>query len=115
MVDQISDVAFVTTDNPRTEEPEQIIEEVVSGMTPGNYKVIEDRREAIRAAIDMAGARDIVLIAGKGHEDYQEINGTRNAFDDRKVARQYIAATVEDRDARAREIQNEEEGGPTFR
>ena len=83
-------------------------------MTPGNHQAIEDRRAAIRAAIDMAGARDIVLIAGKGHEDYQEINGEREEFDDRKVAKQYIAATVEDRDERERERdkQRREERGP---
>ena len=114
VVDQLSDVAFVTSDNPRSEEPGKIIEQVVSGMTPGNHQAIEDRRAAIRAAIDMAGARDIVLIAGKGHEDYQEINGEREEFDDRKVAKQYIAATVEDRDERERERdkQRREERGP---
>lgn len=114
VVDQLSDVAFVTSDNPRSEEPGKIIEQVVAGMTRGKYEVIEDRRSAIRAAIDMAGARDIVLIAGKGHEDYQEINGVRDSFDDRKVARQYIAATVEDRDERERERdrQRREERGP---
>ena len=114
VVDQLSDVAFVTSDNPRSEEPGKIIEQVVSGMTPVNHQAIEDRRAAIRAAIDMAGARDIVLIAGKGHEDYQEINGEREEFDDRKVAKQYIAATVEDRDERERERdkQRREERGP---
>ena len=103
VVDQLSDEAFVTSDNPRTEEPDKIIGEVVSGMTQGRYEIIEDRRAAIRAAIDLAGSRDIVLIAGKGHEDYQEIDGTRHPFDDRVVARQFIAATVEDRAERIRE------------
>lgn len=109
-VTQLSDVAFVTSDNPRKESPEKIIEQVLTGMTRGRYQVIEDRRAAIRAAIDMAGARDIVLIAGKGHEDYQEIDGERHPFDDRKVARQYIAATVEGRAADIEEAQLEEEG-----
>lgn len=114
VVDQLSDVAIVTSDNPRSEEPEKIIEGVASGMTRGRYEVIEDRRAAIRAAIDQAGARDIVLIAGKGHEDYQEIDGTRHPFDDRQIARQYIAASVEDRDERERERdrQRREERGP---
>ncbi|NOX98421.1 MAG: UDP-N-acetylmuramoyl-L-alanyl-D-glutamate--2,6-diaminopimelate ligase [Verrucomicrobia bacterium] len=107
VVDQLSDVAFVTSDNPRSEEPGEIIEQVAAGMTQGKYEVVEDRRAAIRAAIDMAGARDIVLIAGKGHEDYQEIKGEREPFDDRQVARQYIAATVEDRDEREREKDRE--------
>lgn len=110
VVDQLSDGAFVTSDNPRSEEPGKIIREIVAGMGKGGYQVIEDRREAIRAAIDMAGSRDIVLIAGKGHEDYQEIEGIRHPFDDRKVARQYIAATVEDRDELKREQMKEEEG-----
>lgn len=113
VVDQLSDGAFVTSDNPRSEEPGKIIKEIVAGMGRGGFQVIEDRREAIRAAIDMAGSRDIVLIAGKGHEDYQEIAGTRHPFDDRKVARQYIAATVEDRDERKREQLEEEEGRVT--
>ena len=103
-VAQLSDVAIVTSDNPRTEDPDEIIAQVVTEMRSGRYKVIEDRRAAIRAAIDMAGARDIVLIAGKGHEDYQEINDVRHPFDDRKVARQYIAASVE---GRAVEIEKE--------
>lgn len=112
MVAQLSDAAIVTSDNPRSEDPEKIIAQVLTGMSSGRYKVIENRRAAIRAAIDMAGARDIVLIAGKGHEDYQEIDGVRHPFDDRKVARQYIAATVEGRaaDIEAELMQEQEEG-----
>ncbi|MCF6314277.1 MAG: UDP-N-acetylmuramoyl-L-alanyl-D-glutamate--2,6-diaminopimelate ligase [Verrucomicrobiales bacterium] len=108
-VEQLSDVAIVTSDNPRTESAEDIIAQVVAGMGQRRYQVIEDRRKAIRAAIDMAGARDIVLIAGKGHEDYQEINGVRHDFDDRKMARNYIAATVEDRAAEIEAERLEEE------
>lgn len=108
-VEQLSDVAIVTSDNPRSESAEGIIEQVVGGMEQRRYQVIEDRRKAIRAAIDMAGARDIVLIAGKGHEDYQEINGVRHDFDDRKMARNYIAATVEDRAAEVEAERLEEE------
>ncbi|MFK5921971.1 MAG: UDP-N-acetylmuramoyl-L-alanyl-D-glutamate--2,6-diaminopimelate ligase [Verrucomicrobiota bacterium] len=103
-VAELSDLAIVTSDNPRSENPEDIIEQVVAGMKRGRHQVIVDRRKAIRAAIDMAGARDIVLIAGKGHEDYQEIDGVRHDFDDRKMARNYIAATVEER---AEEIEQE--------
>ncbi len=110
VVEQLGDRAVVTSDNPRGEEPGKIIKEIVAGMGRGGFRIIEDRREAIRAAIDMAGSRDIVLVAGKGHEDYQEIDGIRHPFDDRKVARQYIAATVEDRDERKREQLKEEEG-----
>lgn len=98
-VAQLSDVSIVTSDNPRSENAEEIIDQITAGMKGGRYQVIADRRKAIRAAIDVAGARDIVLIAGKGHEDYQEIDDVRHPFDDRKVARQYIAATVEERAA----------------
>ncbi len=81
-----ADHAIVTSDNPRTEEPGQIIKDVIAGFRGRAYEVIEDRREAIFHAVAMAGARDIVLIAGKGHEDYQEINGMRMQFSDLDTA-----------------------------
>ncbi len=93
--EKLSDLAIVTSDNPRTEDPEEIILQIRSGMKSGKGHVIADRREAIRKAIEVAGERDIVLIAGKGHETYQEINGVRHPFDDCKVARQVIAAKAE--------------------
>ncbi len=96
VAERLSDLAIVTSDNPRTEDPEEIIQQTVAGMGAGRAKVIADRREALAQAIRLAGERDIVLIAGKGHESYQEIDGVRHPFDDRKVARQYIAAKAED-------------------
>ena len=94
-----SDLAILTSDNPRTESPEQIIADAAEGFrghTP--HETIVDRREAIRRAIDLAEERDIVLIAGKGHETYQEIDGVRHDFDDRLEARNAIAARAESRD-----------------
>lgn len=96
VADRLSDLAIVTSDNPRTEDPDEIIRQIVSGMRGERAKVIADRRAAIGQAISLAGERDIVLIAGKGHETYQEIDGVRHPFDDVKVARQFIAAKAED-------------------
>ena len=93
--EQHSDLVILTTDNPRTEEPAAIIAEAKAGFQGNRHAVIEDRREAIAEAIRLAGQRDIVLIAGKGHETYQEIDGVRHPFDDREVARQCIAAKAE--------------------
>jgi UDP-N-acetylmuramoyl-L-alanyl-D-glutamate--2,6-diaminopimelate ligase len=75
----------VTTDNPRTEDPARILADITAGAPSAT--VIEAREEAIRAAITEAGARDIVLIAGKGHEDYQEVHGVRRPFSDVAEAR----------------------------
>ena len=84
---QWSDRVFLTSDNPRDEEPEAIIEEMRSGLDPIDAKkciAISDRREAIRMAAQIAGEGDIVLVAGKGHETYQEIKGVRYDFNDRE-------------------------------
>ena len=85
-----SDVAIFTSDNPRTEDPRQILNDMIDGLKNTNYEVIENRKEAIQFAIDQANAGDIVLIAGKGHETYQEINGVKYDFDDRIVAKEAI-------------------------
>jgi UDP-N-acetylmuramoyl-L-alanyl-D-glutamate--2,6-diaminopimelate ligase len=82
-----SDYCVVTSDNPRSEDPERIIGNIEEGMSGAVYERIVDRGEAIRAAIQEARGGDIVLIAGKGHEDYQEFDGSRVLFDDRKEAR----------------------------
>jgi UDP-N-acetylmuramoyl-L-alanyl-D-glutamate--2,6-diaminopimelate ligase len=89
-VDEYADYAIVTSDNPRKEEPLAIIEDIKPGMPRGNYEVIEDRRAAIQRAVDLAQARDIVLIAGKGHETYQEFADRTIDFDDVAVARQAL-------------------------
>ena len=89
---RIADFTFITSDNPRTEEPEKIIEQIEEGMkkTKGKYKVVVDRKEAIKEAIQMATKRDIIVLAGKGHELYQEINGVKNDFDERVIVRELI-------------------------
>ena len=82
---QLSTQAIFTSDNPRTENPETILEEMEAGVTPENYKktlTISDRRQAIKTACKFSDTGDILLIAGKGHEAYQEINGERFHFDD---------------------------------
>ncbi|MEW9899404.1 UDP-N-acetylmuramoyl-L-alanyl-D-glutamate--2,6-diaminopimelate ligase [Chitinivorax sp. PXF-14] len=78
---RLADVAVVTSDNPRTEDPDKIIEQVVAGMGPGQ-RTLADRAAAIAWAVDEAQAGDIVLIAGKGHEDYQDVQGVKRPFSD---------------------------------
>lgn len=89
---RIADFTFITSDNPRTEEPEKIVEQIEEGMkkTKGKYKVVVDRTEAIKEAIQMATKRDIIVLAGKGHEPYQEINGVKHSFDERIIVRDLI-------------------------
>ena len=89
---RIADYTFITSDNPRTEDPQKIVEQIEEGIkkTKGNYKVIVDRKEAIKEAIQMATKRDIVVLAGKGHEPYQEINGVKHSFDERIIVREII-------------------------
>ena len=82
-----------TSDNPRTEDPEAIIKEIEAGVEPQNYKKImsvTNRLQAIRTACQLAQRNDIILIAGKGHETYQEINGERSEFDDLKIVSQIL-------------------------
>ena len=86
-VERAADWAVVTSDNPRKENPEAIIEEVKAGFKGRNYEAIVDRREAIFRAVSMAGPRDIVLIAGKGHEKIQEFSDHSVPFDDGAIAR----------------------------
>jgi UDP-N-acetylmuramoyl-L-alanyl-D-glutamate--2,6-diaminopimelate ligase len=90
VVDQHADYAIVTSDNPRKEDPLSIIEDIKPGMKRGRYEVIADRREAIFKAIAMAQPRDIILIAGKGHENYQEFADHTSPFDDVAVAREAL-------------------------
>lgn len=85
-----SDRVIITSDNPRFEEPQDIINDMLAGLTPQQMKKvvsIVDRKEAIRTACMMAQKGDVILIAGKGHEDYQEIKGVKHHFDDREVVR----------------------------
>lgn len=85
-----SDLAILTSDNPRTENPESILAEMETGVSGSDYQKITDRREAIRFAVRMAKPGDIVLIAGKGHETYQIIGTVKHHFDDRETAKQAI-------------------------
>jgi len=87
---ELSDIAIVTSDNPRNEDPLEIIEDILKGMGKDNYIVQPDRTKAIREAVAMATAGDIVLVAGKGHENYQEINGVRHHFSDKEVLKEEI-------------------------
>ncbi|MDD2722118.1 MAG: UDP-N-acetylmuramoyl-L-alanyl-D-glutamate--2,6-diaminopimelate ligase [Gallionella sp.] len=90
MAEKYADHCIVTSDNPRSEDPQQIIAEVVAGMSAGRHEVIVDRAAAIGRAIALAGRGDTVLLAGKGHEDYQEIAGVRQHFSDVEVALQAL-------------------------
>jgi UDP-N-acetylmuramoyl-L-alanyl-D-glutamate--2,6-diaminopimelate ligase len=89
----LSDKLIITSDNPRTENPETIIAEMEHGVAPQNFKKTvsnSDRKQAIKAACQLAQANDIILIAGKGHETYQEINGVRHDFDDMKIVKEML-------------------------
>lgn len=89
---RIADFTFITSDNPRTENPEEIVKEIEEGIkkTKGNYKVVVDRKEAIKEAIKIATKLDIIVLAGKGHEPYQEINGEKFPFDERIIVNEII-------------------------
>ena len=90
---QMSDKAIFTSDNPRTETPSVIIEEMEAGVQPQNVRKvlsIENRKQAIKTACQLAMAKDIILIAGKGHESYQETNGKRVDFDDFKIVKEVL-------------------------
>ncbi len=89
---RIADFTFITSDNPRTEEPEKITEQIEEGIkkTKGKYKVVVDRTEAIKEAIQMATKRDIIVLAGKGHEPYQEINGKKYPYDERIIVKEIM-------------------------
>jgi UDP-N-acetylmuramoyl-L-alanyl-D-glutamate--2,6-diaminopimelate ligase len=84
---RLADQVLVTSDNPRTEDPEQILKDVLAGIPEGTpVQVDVDRAQSIAAAIAMAGPKDLVLIAGKGHEDYQILGTKKVHFDDREEA-----------------------------
>ena len=89
---KIADYTIITSDNPRTEKPEEIVSQIEEGIkkTKGKYEVIVDRTEAIEKAIKMANKNDIIILAGKGHEPYQEINGEKYPFDERIIVNEII-------------------------
>ncbi len=88
----IADFTVITSDNPRTEDPEEIVKQIEVGTkkTKGKYITIVDRIEAIKYAINMANKNDIIVLAGKGHETYQEINGKKYPFDEREIIKKLI-------------------------
>lgn len=90
---RIADYTIITSDNPRTEDPQKIVDQIEEGMkkTKGKYEVIVDRTEAIKKAIKMATKRDIIVLAGKGHEPYQEIDGVKYPFDERIIVNDIIS------------------------
>ena len=92
IAEQNADLTIVTSDNPRTEDPQAIIDEILAGMKArrGTVKVICDRAEAIRWAIDRARAGDVILLAGKGHEDYQVVGKEKHHMDEREIVAEYI-------------------------
>jgi UDP-N-acetylmuramoyl-L-alanyl-D-glutamate--2,6-diaminopimelate ligase len=86
VADQYADYAILTSDNPRKEDPEAIVRDIEAGFKRKNYEKVVDRKEAISRAIALAQPKDIVLIAGKGHEKYQEFGDYTIPFDDVEVA-----------------------------
>jgi len=86
---RLADLTVITSDNPRFEKPDEIMEDIREGLrrTKGDYRMVEDRREAVRFALDEARPGDVVLIAGKGHETYQEIQGVKYHMDDRELVK----------------------------
>jgi len=92
---EIADYAIITSDNPRTEEPMKIIQDILKGVDSGknNYEIIENRPKAIQRAMDIGRKNDIIVLAGKGHETYQEICGVKHHLDEREVVADYLKET----------------------
>ena len=86
----LSDISIITSDNPRTEEPDQIIKDILSGVKKDNFIVVENRREAIKKGIEIAIKGDVIVIAGKGHEDYQILKTGKIHFDEREVIKEIL-------------------------
>jgi UDP-N-acetylmuramoyl-L-alanyl-D-glutamate--2,6-diaminopimelate ligase len=87
---RLSDYVFITSDNPRNEDPMEIIREIEKGVSRRNYIIEPDRKKAIAKAVEAADTGDIVLVAGKGHEEYQEIKGVRHKFSDQETLKEAI-------------------------
>jgi UDP-N-acetylmuramoyl-L-alanyl-D-glutamate--2,6-diaminopimelate ligase len=90
LVSELADYAIITNDNPRSEDPQEIIRDIKKGIKKNNYFIIPDRLEAIKKSLSLAKSKDIVLIAGKGHENYQILKDKIIPFDDRKVIRECL-------------------------
>ncbi len=109
---RLADTVVITSDNPRSENPRRIIDDILAGCA-GQPLVEVDRRAAIERAIGGAGANDVVLLAGKGHETYQEIGGARIPFSDIEVARELLRGGVSVRDTMLRVGEGRERGRRT--
>jgi UDP-N-acetylmuramoyl-L-alanyl-D-glutamate--2,6-diaminopimelate ligase len=94
IADELADQIIVTDDNPRSENPQAITRAITSGIKSRAARVIHDRGEAIATALKEASAGDVVLIAGKGHEDYQIYGETRRSFSDRREAERYLGVAA---------------------
>ena len=88
---KLADYTVITSDNHRTEDPMAIIRDIVANLPEGSWEIIEDRRKAIRYAMDIAKKDDIIVLAGKGHETYQEIMGVKHHLDEREVVAEHLA------------------------
>jgi UDP-N-acetylmuramoyl-L-alanyl-D-glutamate--2,6-diaminopimelate ligase len=97
IAERLADVAIVTSDNPRTENPDAILDEIETGMHRSNHERIVDRREAIQRALAIAHADDVVLLAGKGHETYQVRGTTKYPFDEKEIVQSLLAPAEKDR------------------
>jgi UDP-N-acetylmuramoyl-L-alanyl-D-glutamate--2,6-diaminopimelate ligase len=91
VADRLADRLVITDDNPRSEDPQGIICHILEGITHQDATIIRDRREAIRFALENAQPDDLVLIAGKGHESTQEIDGVKHPFSDRDVVNEILS------------------------
>ena len=94
IADDLADQIIVTDDNPRSEDPQAITRDILQGIKTRTVRVIHDRGEAIATALKEAQAIDLVLIAGKGHEDYQIYGETRRSFSDRSEAKRLLGAAA---------------------
>jgi UDP-N-acetylmuramoyl-L-alanyl-D-glutamate--2,6-diaminopimelate ligase len=93
IAEALADALYVTDDNPRSEDPRRIVADILEGLTePRRAKILHDRATAIAAAVNAAGAGDVVLVAGKGHEDYQVVGRHRRAFSDYEQVRVALGA-----------------------
>ena len=90
---RMSDVAIVTSDNPRTEDPERILDEIEAGMNGVPHERVEDRRAAIARALEIAGDDDVIVLAGKGHETYQVRGTVKLHFDEKEIVQELTAGT----------------------
>ena len=90
VANELADLSIVTSDNPRSEDPQSIIDQITKGFLKANYKVVVNRKEAIEQALDMAQTDDIVLIAGKGHETYQICGDQKIDFNERKIIQECL-------------------------